>query len=78
MKEIFTIEEYDDNDCHLGIIGVCDSTEECEKMCREYFAEYEIVDTRDIRDSGIEYEQIIQTTIGRAKILVRYFNINQL
>lgn len=78
MKEIFTIEEYSNTDEHIGIVGVCDSLEECEKMSRQYFSEYEILETRDVRDSGIEYEQVISTKIGLGKILVRYFNINQL
>jgi hypothetical protein len=78
MKEVYVITEMDKYG--QSIIGVSSSPKKSKKIIKKYYGnKAKIVKTRDIRDSGIEYEMDIIDEEGSAcRITVEYFTFNEL
>ena len=57
---IFVLTEKDLADEEISVIGVADSVENAQKVMDKYYGEYKLLNYRDIRDSGIEWEKTIE------------------
>ena len=77
MKNLIVIEEID-KDKKSFIIGVCDNMEKALELTKEFFGEYEVLNIKDVRDSGIEYIYEILCEGDISKIVYRDFELNKL
>ena len=79
--DLIVIHEQDLQDKEQDVIGVCSSIENAEKLIKEYYGEFIEISKQDIRDSTLEYSQILEikgideeTYI--VKITLQWFSLN--
>jgi hypothetical protein len=75
--KVFVVEELDKFN-ETSIIGVADSLEKANGLYIEYYGNHKILNKRDIRDSGIEYEYHIECDEDRYYVIIKSFTLNKL
>jgi len=85
MKEgthnTLVIHEMDLDDEEKTVIGLADSIENAEAVISTYYGEYKEISFRDIRDSMLEYEKVLEIKDHlnepyRVKVWLEWFEIN--
>ncbi len=78
--EVFVLVELDDD--YTSIICVCDSPKTAEQLMLEYYGgAVNVIDYRDVRDSGIEWYKTIETIEEKPQkviLVLKSFNFNEL
>lgn len=81
MRRVLVIYEKDLEDNEVIVIGVVDSLENVEILIGEYYGKFKEVSYRDIRDSSLEYEKLLEVEgiFGephQVKIWLEWFVLN--
>lgn len=78
-KTIYVICENEVNWSVDSILGVADSIESCQKIIKRHYGHHNVFSYEDIRDGGLEFRTIIQTTDNEKHyISVLDFNLNEI
>jgi hypothetical protein len=81
---LIVIHERDHDDNERSVIGVADSVENAESIIDEWYGtnNYRVMAFQDIRDSGIEYVQVIEIHCDHfgtslATLTLEWFTLNK-
>jgi len=80
-KEVYVIWEIDYCDNESLIIGVANTKDDVERMIKEYYGldVTSVSDFKDVQESGIENTRTVHCgDIGVSRVIVNYFNINEI
>lgn len=58
--DLIIIHEEDMTDNEMSVIGVAETPQKAEEMILGYYGSFETKSYRDIRDSNLEYEKILE------------------
>ena len=78
---VYVIHEEDLQDGEKVVVGVANSLVKVQPMIDEYYGEHKVIYTQDIRDSNLEYSQVLELedAVGipyQVRITIETFNLN--
>ncbi len=83
MNQVLVIHEIDYTNQKQSVIGVADSTENAEKIIKEYYGDFKEISYTDIRDSNLQYSKVLEVMDHlnepyRVQITLEWFEVNVL